>query len=77
MGTELLKTTSGVDLKRFFGGANRGVCVQITCALPSDPNKVESADGTYVVGSIGYVQLTVNDVMELLPALQKFVKEHT
>jgi len=77
MGTKLLTTSSGVDLKRFHGGANRGVCVQITCALEPDRDEVESAGGTYVVGHIGYVQLTVDDVRELLPALQKFVKEHT
>lgn len=52
-------------LREFWGGDNRGVCVQVTC---SDP----------ITGDLdqeGYVQLTMEDASELIGHLAKFVKE--
>ena len=37
MATELKSTTEDVSLTRFYGGAARGTCVQVTTTYTADP----------------------------------------
>ena len=37
MATELKSTTEDVSLTRFYGGKNRGTCVQVTTTYTADP----------------------------------------
>jgi len=37
MATELKSTTEDVSLTRFYGGENRGTCVQVTTTYTADP----------------------------------------
>ena len=37
MATELKSTTEDVSLTRFYGGQDRGVCVQVTTTYTADP----------------------------------------
>ena len=63
MSTELgtLKNTGSrnvdISLTRFWGGDKKGVCVQLTSRMED--------------GGIGYVQLSVQDIITLMPILKK------
>jgi len=65
MSTEIgtLKKTGSrnVDLhiNRYFGGSRKGVCVQLTAKMEE--------------GHTGYVQLSKEDILNLLPILYKFI----
>ena len=38
MATELKSNTADVSLTRFYGGQDRGTCVQVTTTYTADPN---------------------------------------
>lgn len=63
MGTELgtLKKAGSrntdIHLKRFWGGDNKGVCVQLTGRMEN--------------GEVGYIDLSVQDILTLIPILKK------
>ena len=60
-----LKNTGsrGVDLQvtSYFGGLKKGVCVQLSAEMEE--------------GSKGYIQLSADDIVTLIPILKKYVVE--
>jgi hypothetical protein len=65
MSTELKTTTDAFTLTRFYGGEQRGVCVQVT---QPNPNYDSDAGGPM----FNYVQLTRDEARQLAKDLMDF-----
>ena len=69
MGTEISTKMAKYTVKRFWGGNDRGVCLQITS---SKPFKVKETIMEQIQLE-GFIQLTIEDASELCKVLTKFV----
>jgi hypothetical protein len=65
MATDLKSTAQGVSLTRFFGGEDRGVCVQVTTNRRTDPTEMSFFDS---------VQLTREQAAQLAKDLTAFAE---
>ena len=59
MGTEIESSLQNHILKEFFGGVDKGVCLQVTTITPDDPLN-------------GYIQLDLTEAAELAYQLGKY-----
>ena len=70
MGTEITTKMSGHSVKEFWGGDERGVCLQVTA---SDPLRVRETIGDQLQEE-GFIQVTMEDAAALCNDLGGFIK---
>jgi hypothetical protein len=63
MGTHINTKMTHHDIKEFWGGDERGVCLQIT-----------ASSAWQTIGDEGYIQVTMEEAAELCNDLARFVK---
>ena len=69
MGTKLRSKMTEHTIKRFWGGYDRGVCVQITASKPLQVRETAFEQ----IQEEGFIQLTVEEAVALRDVLSRFI----